>query len=470
MTEFTNWFNSFIEELPIFDIHEHLLPQVDISNSSVPRINELLSRSYIGNFDFYPGLLQSNCAPISLLELPKDIKETPNFIDNVIENADYDYLTSFNEGIKRIYKFDLIYNHNEKKIIEFERSIKTNYNQDGYLINGLTTYGNIKYVLLDVFHSQFGLSFNENIKLKNKNLDNHKNDWNNMNNNRHPQFLTSIRLNSLLYGFNPDLWNPKTFLPKFLIDKKIIKTIPDNFDEYLIMIDKFLEWSKNKNNNVTSFKLANEYERTTDFGPSSILNRFSYSKLNSLFDSSNLKNDANNNKEQKNKDIIEFGNYIMHYLLSKMNNASNIIPLQIHTGMAIKEGSHPKNLESILNNYGNIKFDLLHSGFPWLDNTLDIISKYSNAYTDLVWVPQLSISKTTAYLTKILKLKLQDKIIGFGGDTGCLEGSIGALQVLKKVFSKVFENGFNKLDWDKADISKITKELLISNAEKFFLP
>ena len=128
----------------------------------------------------------------------------------------------------------------------------------------------------------------------------------------------------------------------------------------------------------------------------------------------------------------------MHYIL---RNAESIqkgtIPFQFHTGMALKEGSHPRNLENLIKTYPNIRFHLLHCGYPWLMDTIKILEIYDNVIGEMVWLPQLSIKELNNFLKEIIKRKLTRKVNAFGGDSGCVEGSIGALCVLKEELTAV---------------------------------
>ncbi|MBD3351226.1 MAG: hypothetical protein GF364_07045 [Candidatus Lokiarchaeota archaeon] len=454
------YLDNLNDNISVFDVHEHFSNPLNFIHKR-PLLNEILKRSYVGDFDFYPGLVSSNCDPIDETPLPTDLSSLPRILKNAYDKRAQDYIPAFFKGIKAIYGIDLEQNLSLTSINRLEQELINRYKDlpeklsvISHFFDSLSQIGNIRHVILDIPHCNYGFDFSNCLLDKSRTQRGaHKLTDDDI------EFHVSLRINSLLYGFNKEIWNQDTFLPGFLKNKGLVETIPDNFDDYLAMIDKMLEWSKNK---IVSYKCASAYERTINFGSAEVLKDLRYSKLNTLF--------RLPAKDLKRSEVLEFGNYIMHYLLKNMIQIQkSSIPIQMHTGMAIRSGSHPNNLLSLIKRYKEIDFHLLHCGYPWIEEMIDILKNHKNCIGEMVWLPQLSVETTIKFIILSVKNKLTDRIIGFGGDSGCVEGAIGALETLKGCLIEAFSTIKNKNPLANEEISKFSRQILSLNAIKSYL-
>ena len=168
-------------------------------------------------------------------------------------------------------------------------------------------------------------------------------------------------------------------------------------------------------------------------------------------------------------DVIQFGNFVFHYILRYVEHhwakedPAKKVPLQIHTGTAIPSGSHPGNLEPLFSAYPNITFELLHFGYPWCDAVIPLLKKYPNTISDLVWLPQLEPSRIDHILSLIHHHNLWDKLIAYGGDCNCVEGSIGALHVLNERLTDFFTSLVEKGKMHIDEVATVVEKIYYTN-------
>jgi hypothetical protein len=396
-----------INNQPKFDIHEHLCTPAMIRQLRL-HLTTLGRLSYIGPYDFYPGLRH----PICQNPFPGPPSKLEDYSRFLQKYPFPDMRECFIAGINAIYGHNL-HNSTIEKLNEINSQIQSQYKEvngnEFYYASVFSRY-HIKHVIGDFPHSRVGLDIPRTLQ---------------------PEFGPEIqvhgvvRLNSLLFAFDPNGWNSNTDLISFFCRDIARCDRPDNFDEFLSIVDKLIAWGSQ---HFIGWKCASAYERTLNFGDPI----------------QNLKNNYDNAKKVYNKPIesvsekcrIDFGNFMMAYFLDRLKK--HPLPIQFHTGMAIESGSHPNFLRSLIVAFPEINFELLHCGYPWVEPALEIVKEFSNVYSDFVWIPQLNQKSIARMLRTIEKNQLWNKILGYGGDCGCIEGSIGALVILCQNLAKEF--------------------------------
>jgi hypothetical protein len=138
------------------------------------------------------------------------------------------------------------------------------------------------------------------------------------------------------------------------------------------------------------------------------------------------------------------------------------LPVGIHTGLAgpnhgspnFKVGlGNPILLEDLLQKFPNLKVWIMHSGAPYIEDTIAIMSYYWNVYADISAISNPKIfppSDFKAIMKRLIDAGLENRLM-FGSDNGNIEHIL---------------SNFNTLDF----LSPEQKEkILYKNAEKFFL-
>ncbi len=107
------------------------------------------------------------------------------------------------------------------------------------------------------------------------------------------------------------------------------------------------------------------------------------------------------------------------------------LPVQIHTGLQTGSGNdisnaNPSGLSKAFFKFPNLKFCLLHAGYPFGGELATMAKNFPNVYIDLAWSALISPSYTRRYLQEFIETVPANKIMAFGGDSQTVEGAYGA--------------------------------------------
>ena len=82
-----------------------------------------------------------------------------------------------------------------------------------------------------------------------------------------------------------------------------------------------------------------------------------------------------------------------------------------------------------------LRFDLFHGGYPWMDDLLGLLHNYANVYADLCWLPLISTSAAKRFLREALEVGGASRLL-WGCDTWTSEESYGATLAFRRVASE----------------------------------
>jgi len=422
-----------LDRVKIIDTHEHFSSSANIVNEGAD-LPAILPRGYVGFFDFYPGLQTVNFEKYPELKC-KDFPGISTFIKNYHE---FEFVDVLDAGIKNLHGKS-IKNMKEHEFLSLNQSILHRYADPAFRDSVLKAF-NVERVILDVPHHAGGLQSTLSDAFDSQ------------------FYKPAMRLNSLLYGFDLDAWNPQTCLMKLMAsDLKVIDRLPVTFEDFLDKIDRILEWSKGK---VVSYKCASAYERTINFGPKLTAQPKGkkYAIAKGIFGKPFCKTVE--------YERLVFGDYVLHHVLSTIEG--NGIPVQMHTGTAIMPGSDPKNVDNLIAEYPGIHFTLLHCGYPWTETVLDMLKRHDNVHGEMVWLQTISREAATRFLERAIAEKLHEKVIAFGGDCASIEGSVGALLTIKAVARSVLTRMVDDGRIQKADAGALIEDLFYNNPKAVF--
>jgi hypothetical protein len=427
--------HEILDNVRIIDVHEHLSPRVDIITENTP-LASILRRSYVGFFDFYPGLKPE----FRQFEPYEDFLDTSySGVSAFLQGFNLnDFLPAIEAGIAAMYGVQL----SELKEWDFglvEEAIRTNYDNPNNVYRQQFHKFNVEKVILDVPHHLLGLG--------DINDDFHKN-----------LFHEVLRINSLLFGFDLDAWTESTSLMRVAKDDLgIIEEYPSDLDGYLDAVDTILAWAKER---VAGYKCASAYERTIDFGGKASVDTEGekYGLARDIFGKSF--------SETTEKERLAFGDVVFHHILGEIESQNK--PLQMHVGTAIQSGSNPLNLEPVLAGYPNVRFSLMHGGYPWIDETLSLVKAYDNVRAEMTWLQTISREAAARFLDKAIDAGVERKIMAYGGDCGCIEGSIGALITIKNIVAASLDRRVQEGSLSLRDSDDIATALFYQNANDTF--
>lgn len=165
--------------------------------------------------------------------------------------------------------------------------------------------------------------------------------------------------------------------------------------------------------------------------------------------------------------------YMMHQTIRAAIEAR--LPVQIHTGLQegnenIITNSNPTLLVNLFIEYREAKFDLFHGGYPYIHEWATLSKNFANVFADMAWVHIISPEVGRQQLHELIETVPGNKIMAFGGDAMTVELAYAhsriARQVVTRVLSEKVADGY--MDEDEA-ITLAGKVLRDNPAELFKL-
>ena len=114
----------------------------------------------------------------------------------------------------------------------------------------------------------------------------------------------------------------------------------------------------------------------------------------------------------------------MIYRICRMAGELGVV-VQIHTGLANLNKSSPIYLKRLIDECPEVRFDLFHGGFPWMDDMLALVHNYKNVWADTCWMPLISTASAKRFLRDALEVGDAHRVL-WGCDTWTCEESYGA--------------------------------------------
>lgn len=238
-----------------------------------------------------------------------------------------------------------------------------------------------------------------------------------------------------------------------------IKTL----DDYCEVTDKLLAFLKQSGNYIC-VKMQHAYWRPLNHPEP----EDDESKIKKLY----------NNTPETEYDLWRWGDYMMHHVL-EWTSINWRVPYQIHTGLArmYDGGSNAINLSHLFQKFQDVHFDLFHGNYPY-NNLPGMLHQIPNISADLCWLPAISPLAAQRTLTELFEVgdmvsanafhipSMRTNL--FGGDSGIVEGSYGALQLAKDVLIRTLEDLFNRGLIFKVDAIDLAERVLYDNPKRIF--
>lgn len=185
-----------------------------------------------------------------------------------------------------------------------------------------------------------------------------------------------------------------------------------------------------------------------------------------------------NKPPETEQDLWKFGDYMMHFVLEWTSLNWNV-PLQVHTGLArmYDGGSNALNMSHLFMKFPDVKFDLFHGNYPY-NNLGGMLHQIPNITADLCWLPAISPTAAQRTLTELFEVGDMVSVWDYhvpsmrtslyGGDSGIVEGSYGALQIAKDVLIRSLEDLYNRGHILVEDAVDLAKRVLYDNPKRIF--
>ncbi|MFX1288310.1 MAG: amidohydrolase family protein [Promethearchaeota archaeon] len=397
------------EWVQIFDTHEHF---GDIGNYSPQKPTIDLAKVLKGAYMY----------------VPRNLRRMSEILHrNIGSNA----LHSLRLAFKQLYDIDILPIKPEK-LKRLNNIIKEAYEDSNYIYDTLTQKLNITDIILDIKPDLWE-------------------DW------KHPIVQTTIRIDEVTFPFvKVETYKYRSWTANHQIEQyaeKINKSLStlEDFDDVLEEYFNSLRYMAN------TIKIGSAYERSIHF----LYEKNNDGKITEIYNKIQKKEELITEKEMR-----RWGNYVVTSLLEYARKEK--LTVQVHTGMASMVETSPIYLMDIMRKFSDVKFDLFHGGYPFHHTIPGILTQRYNAHVDLCWMPILSQSATKRLLIELIEMKCTDKVLAFGGDCENIEGTYGALLLIKDILAEVLVEFIKVKKFSFNDAVDIGNKMLYENPKRIF--
>lgn len=173
------------------------------------------------------------------------------------------------------------------------------------------------------------------------------------------------------------------------------------------------------------------------------------------------------------EELLPLQDYLVHLTIQEASRRG--LPIQIHTGLHegnqnIVSNSNPELLVNLFLEYGDAKFDIFHGSWPYSNRLSALAKNFQNVYIDMCWMHIISPSRAMSALDEWLDEVPVNKIMGFGGDYLCVEGSYGHSVMARENVAKVLARKVDDGIYDIDEAKKYATWILRDNPKNLFFP
>jgi hypothetical protein len=165
------------------------------------------------------------------------------------------------------------------------------------------------------------------------------------------------------------------------------------------------------------------------------------------------------------------GDWLFHHFMRMARKYD--LPVQIHTGhmAGIRNDIAKTNAVHfipVMELHSEVRFDLFHGNWPYMDEFLFIGKNYPNAYLDLCWVQCIDPVYSIELMKRALVAVPHKKLMAFGGDCGCPETAIGYLVMARDNVACALSDMMD-IGWiHMAEAKEIAADWFFNNPNEFF--
>ena len=242
-----------------------------------------------------------------------------------------------------------------------------------------------------------------------------------------------------------------------------------SLDSYVEALDKFLE-SEIKEKGMKGFKL-----HTTSFIRSLKFDLSSKAEAEVAFDkmlTTSVRGSLLSVKGRSYDEMIPVHNYLQNHLMSKAIELD--VPVQIHTGTfggsnGVKlYNSNPILLSTLLMRYPQVKFDFLHTGFPYNRELGEMVREFPNLKVNVTWLQMLSPRAFIDYMEELALWVPANKVIGYGSDELTVLNSCACAEIYRDYMARIMADLVNSGDMTEQDVIYFANRVSRENAIDHF--
>ncbi|HBE80273.1 MAG TPA: hypothetical protein DDW65_21205 [Firmicutes bacterium] len=409
---------QLVSKIPVVSTHEHHLPDPFQKQLT---LDLLFANSYItsiaqskkclnGIRDYNPTARER---PFSC-RIPMDEKDRRmDFLTQIRYNS---YFVWLEKAVQTIYGFDDSITPGNWD--EISQEISKKHKKDGADLEILRGIGNYQRAILDPY-------------------------WDYGSDIGHPElFSVAMRTDMFITSFHPEIVDHDGNSPF----KQFPDAPTDNFGDYLHYLkDLFIKW---RNHGGVALKSASAYDRSL---------QYDFPDKNRAYQTFFKHPSQVTEAEHKN-----YGDFMFHWFCELCKELE--VPFQIHTGLGKLQGSNPLFLEPVIIKYPELRFVLLHCGYPWCSEAAGLAHNHNNVLLDMTWVPIISTSAAKKAFSEFLDVAHSSDRIAWGSDAWTSEEAYGALLAWRQVVSQVLADKVDEGYICLKDAESLASKLLYQNA------
>ncbi|NQU36649.1 MAG: amidohydrolase family protein [Actinobacteria bacterium] len=412
--------HSYIADLPVFDVHEHHMP--DILGDRDVGLLALLWQSYGGWTQARPYPLASETGteyPVLADLGPGSWEEIARFVEGSGSNS---FIRSLIRALTDLYDLDEdgITEQNWQRL---DGEIRRRHSDDSWRHEVLDR-ARIERIITDPFENPM-LNAREALG---------------------ERYCSVLRINALAFG-----WHSESLDHNGNSAHQFARQLGhrlDTFDDYLAMLETLLDTMAGRHQ--VGLKNALAYDRSVNFDDVD----------------EGLARQAWGQRHPTAAQCKAFGDVVVDRLCRLAGERD--VPFQMHLGSAQIRGSHPMKAAGLIERHPKTRFLLMHLAFPWSRELLGLAFVYRNIWLDLTWSALLSPTYFKQALHEAIEVLPDESRLMIGGDNWHVEETYGAMQLMRRLIGEVLQekgdNGYFRAD----DARRLARKILSGNASKFF--
>lgn len=255
-----------------------------------------------------------------------------------------------------------------------------------------------------------------------------------------------VRINGFACGWGPDSRDHNGNSGRALLRRLGIEV--RTFDDYLAALEPAVDQMIARRH--VALKNALAYDRDVQFDPPDItLARRAWGQANP------------SPAERK-----AFGDLVVDRFCTLA--AARDLPVQMHLGTALIQGSHPLHVAGLIERHPKTRFLLMHLAYPWSRDLLGMAFVYRNIWLDLTWSFLLSPSHFKLALHEAIEILPNESRMMLGGDNWHIEETYGAMKTARRLIAEVLEEKRRDGYFPRGDAERLATRILRENALQFF--
>ena len=423
--EFQSDLLEAIDEIPLVNTHEHIIPEEERTSSRVDFFT--LAGHYVINDVISAGLSGDDLAVVRNPDAPAD--QRWRAFEPYWQSARMTgYGQALSIAIQDIYGVDQI---SGATLPEINRRIEAA-NQPGLYEEILVRRSNIAYSVLDDY-------------------------WNAAPVRPDPRFFVCAR------KFD------RFVAPQSVSDIRNLEELTDVSITGLAGLKRAMETSFQQSLDIGMVAVKSTLAYNREIHYAEVAERDAESSLQSLLGASRTPPAAFRSRVERPFRPLE--DHMFHHLIGLA--AAQGVPVQIHTGLHAGNGnfienSKPTHLTNLFFLFPQVQFDLFHMSYPYQGEAAAIAKVFPNVYIDLCWAHIISPSAARHALHEMLDTVPSNKIFGYGGDYRYPELSYAHAKMARRNIAQVLAEKVSEGSCSGEEALELGRKLLHDNPDALF--